>query len=592
MVNAEQLIKLLDFNLLNKHYNNAVKLLDEEQYSQIILSHYSDVIQDVILKHLTSENYANEPTLYGICESIIKLLAEKCHQQGILFEFLEIIETVKDDDVFTSILKGLQVIILNQSERQSRALEYCLNSIEDYILDLPIPSNLLKNIEEEEGKILENDEQVRRVLLMYMILEKFYEPIVKQIVESKPLDKIFRSRKFNRHNVLFCFILRLLGKPLSFLDLSHDETTNKVKTYSRQVAEDLVNTLCQLHVDVFQLLSYVETRCRWPTKDKIDDDLNDIFLHHEKTPLLQLGMLFYLIIGEGIQSHQFPKIYNPTYIFQMGIYLVNVMITSDDEPIVFKGLKLAQKMIDNITSKLNSDELDIEIHRTFCNSLVKLLMYSPSKRNRQRGLQLLRCYILKFDIEGRYLLIKNILKISDHKGLMGYLTTMYKDIIFEEINTGKLSEYTSGQCLKQIVLEHTCKLNGGVQCDIADSSDQIHSSLNFLRAIFIRDKENVTGVKHLIADLQNGFLSELRSALDLSRAHYHAEIENVKAGKSSDMNEIIQGTEILNDVSEPLNELTNERKLDMLHSALSIFNLIDFQLAAANEVINQVAFTQ
>lgn len=587
MVNAEQLVKLLDFNLSSKNFDNAVKLIDDEKYGKIILAHYPDVIQQVILKHLTAENYLNETPLYEVCEAILKLLAEKCHQEGILFEFLEIIETVKDDDVFTSILKCLQVIIMNQSEKKSRSLEYCLNSIEDYILELPLPNELFKNVEEEEEKILENDDQVRRVLMMYITLDLFYEPIVKTIVcNSHQLDqKIFRSNKFNRRNVLFCFILRLLGKPFSFLDLSHNKETHKVITYSRQVAEVLVATLCKLHADVFQLLSYVEIRCRWPTKEKVDDDLVDIFLHHEKTPLVQLGVLFYLIVAENISIENIPKVYSPVYIFQMGIYSVTTMISSDDA-IIFKGFKLCLKLLDNIETSLPSDELDLQIHRTFCNNLVKLLMYSASKRNRQTGLAVLRSYILKFDAQGRYLLIKNILRISHHKGLMGYLTTIYKDMIFEDLNRGKLSKFTSGCLFKELISEHLCNLAGGAQCDIADSSDQIITSLNFLLALFLRDKQNVTGIKDLIPCLESGFLGNLRAALDLSRAHYLAEIENVKSGKSSNPDKFLADTEILNDI-DPLDDLTNERKLEMLHSALNMFDLIDYQLARCNEVISR-----
>lgn len=585
MVNPEQLVKLLDFNLEQKQFENAIKLLDDENYSKVILSNYPEVIQDVLLKHLTPANYKDEPKLYEVSEGILKRLAEKCHQEGILFEFLEIIETVKDDDIFTSILKCLQVIVLHQSEKKSRALEYCLNSIEDYVLDLPLPNELLKNVDEEEEQVLENDDEIRRVLMMYITLDLFYEPVITQIAGQHSTDKIFRSNKFNRRNVLFTFILRLLGKPLSMLDLSHHDT-NKVVTYSRQVAESMVTTLCKLHSNVFQLLEYVELRCRWPSKGKLDDDLQDIFLHPEKTPMHQIGILFYLIIGEGIGADNLPKVYNPTFIFQMCIYLVDNLISSTETAIIFKGLKLCQKILENIGTRLDSDELDIEIHRTFCNNLVKLLMYSPSKRNRQHGLAVLRSYILKFDNHGRYLLIKNILSISNHKGLMGYLTTLYKDMIFEDLNSGILTEFTTGHYLKCLVMDHLCNLTGGVQCDIADSSDQINSSLNFLIALFIRDKDNQTGIRSLSSDLQSGFLDELRRALDLSRAHYFAEIENVKTGKSLNLDEVMQDAEILND-SEPLSSLTNEKKLEMLHSALSMFDLIEYQLARCNELINR-----
>lgn len=587
MVNAEQLIKLLNFNLTNEKFENAVNLLSEEQWSQVLMANYSDVIQDCVMKHLTTENYANKPQLYEICEAIIKLLAEKCHQGGILFEFLEIIETVKDDDIFTSILKGLQVVVLNQNEKKSKALEYCLNSIEDYIAELPV-ADYLNSIEEEEERLLESDDEVHRILMMYITLDLFYEPIVARIISGHSDDKIFRSNKWNRRNVLFCFILRLLGKPLFFLDLTFDEKSRKTKTDSRQVAEKMVITMCKLHVDIYQLLQYAEIRCRWPSKDKIDDDLQDIFMHNEKTPLLQLGMLLYLVVSEGIGIENLPKIYNPIYIFQTGIYLVNVMITSNDA-VINKGLKLCQKMLQNIcASRLTSDELDVAIHREFTENLTKLLVFSPSKRNRMNAIVVLRNYILKFDMQGRYLVIKNILKIVTHKGLIGYLTTMYKDMIFEDLNSnGDVSQFTSGACFKQLLMDYFCNLSGGAECDITDSSDQIIASLNFLIGILLRDKKNCTGIRDIVPSLESGFLSQLRSALDLSRSHFNYEMEQVKAGKSADVNNLLKNTEILND-SAPLGGITNDKKLEMLRSALIMFDLIDSQLARVNEIINRM----
>lgn len=592
MVKASDLIKLFDFNLSAKRLNNAFDLLKEEQYSKLILTHYSDVLE-VVMKYMTGQNYTAQPDVYETCESIVKYLSEKCFQEGILFEYLEIIETVKDDDVFTSILKGLQIIILNQTEKKSRALEYCLNSIEDYIEELPLSENLTKNIEDEEEKLLENNDQVRRILMMYVTLDLFYEPIAKQIVLSKSLTSEFRSNKFSRGNVLFCFILRLFGKPLCYLDLSHDSDTNNVKTYSRQCAENMIGCLSELHSDVYQLLEYVETRSRWPNKklssDDYEEELNNIFLSDVKTPLLQLGIVFYLIIAEDIVPKSLPKVYSPVYLFQSGIYLVNVMIASN-ESVVNKGLKLCHKLLANIDCKLGSDELDLSVHRDFCNNLTKLIVYSPSKRNRQKGLMVLKDYILKFVTHGRYLLLKNIFNNTKHKGLTGFLTTMYKDMIFEDLNNTEItqfSEFFSGPCFKKLLLDNMCFLTDGIKCDVMDSSDQIISSLNFLIAVLIRDKLNLTNVCDLIPDLQAGFLSNLRDGLDLSQAHYKNEMDRVHAGDVDKIESILKDTEILNGPDD-VPELDSTQKIKMLHCALNTFDLMYYQLARVNEIINNI----
>jgi hypothetical protein len=583
MSDCAQLVKLLDFNLSNKKIEETKSLFENEKHEKVLLASYSDVLQ-VVMRHLTGENYEKEPEVYEICEGIIKILSEKCHQEGILFEFLEIIEEVKNDDVFISLLKGMQVIILKQTDKKSRALEYCLNAVEHYVSELPFPDTLKKNMEEEEEKLLEMNEQVRRILMMYITLSLFYEPIVKQIGETKS-SGIFRTVRANRRNVMACFILNLLGPPLAFLNLAE---TGKAKTYSRQCAETLVQSMSNVFGDLYFLLQYAERRIRWPDKDveEYNYDVKDVFLLPEKAPLLQMGILFYLVIAENIQPKDLPKIYSPIYIFNMGIYLVNELIKSNEVLINFKGLKLCFRMLENIWGKLESDELDLAIHRAFCENLMKLLTYSSSKRNRKIGLMVLKIYILKFDDLGRYLIIKNLLKTTNHKGIQGYLTTIYKDILFEELKKEESSTVICQDNFKFLVQKHFCRLENGAETDLMENSDVIISSLNFLVAFLIRDKENRTKICELIPEIRANFLEPLRVGLDMSRAHYKNEVSNVKLGKSSDDNleSMIENTEILN--GDKIPSVTTEKKIEMLSCALNSFDIIDSLLARVNDIVD------
>lgn len=586
MVNPEQLLKLVDFNLANKNFENAVKLLDDEQYSKVILSHYPELIQDVLMKHMKSSD-VEDSTLYNVCESIMKLLADKCHQEGIMFEFLEIIEGTEDDDIFTSVLKCLQVILLKQSEKKTRSLEYCLNSIEDYLQKLPLP-DMVKVVDEEEEKILENDESLRRVLLMYMTLELFYEPIVIQLITNKSSDDtIFRSNKFNRENVLLTFILRLLGEPLAHLDLSYDEE-KKIATYSRTIAEGLVKTIVKLDKNVLRYLEYGEKRIRWPIKSKINDDLDDIFLHDEKAPLLQFGMLFYLILVEKVEYDSIPKVYNPKYLFTSCIYLVKEMIQLD-QSIIFKGLKLLETLLNNQTEILSADELGFDIHKDLCSLLPKIMIYSPTERNRKKAFQCIKPYILQFDAQGIYSLISNLLKVNKTQGtseLNQHLIIWYKDSIIQQIKQGEISEYMSGSKLKKLVLNEFCILEGGAACDISKSFDQILASLNFLRLMQI-DEKNLTGIKDLAEELENGYLPELRKALDLSQAHFKEEQERVKKGEKPVETEMSNEIEILNGDNFMAN-FTKEKKLEMLNKAFLDFHLIEIHLGIVNGIINSL----
>lgn len=215
---------------------------------------------------------------------------------------------------------------------------------------------------------------------------------------------------------------------------------------------------------------------------------------------------------------------------------------------------------------------------------MKVIIYSASKRNRQDALKVLRLYLLKFEVAARFFLIRHIMNTSNHKGLIGYLTTFYKDIIFESLSSP--SNFIKGPNFKNILFKHICKLDKGVESDISESSDQIIAALNFLFGLLLRDQSNVTGIKDTLPELEKGFLADLRKALDLSRAHFKAELDRVRFGKEEEKN-LDHSIEILND-NKPLEEVSSEKKIQMLHSALSVFDLIDYHLARVNDLIAKI----
>lgn len=104
--------------------------------------------------------------------------------------------------------------------------------------------------------------------------------------------------------------------------------------------------------------------------------------------------------------------------------------------------------------------------------------------------------------------------------------------------------------------------------------------------MLLRDQNNVTGIKDALPTLENGYLADLRKALDLSRAHFKAEIDRVRSSKQEEVDES-HSIEILND-SAPLQQYSNEKKIDMLRSALSVFDLIDYHLARVNDLIAKI----
>lgn len=585
-VNAEiSLPEELNNKLKSNDFNSALSLIRDNRFNNCLKNNCSDVFS-VVSSFLTDENFTDNQDLYAACENILKEIAKLSNEEEALFEFLELLETTRSDNVFTSTLKGLQVCLLRQKSNKERSLEWCLNSIQTYLTELPFPSELKNKLGDEEEKLLENNEQIRRILMNYLTLFLFYEPVYNEIIKKPGPFQTTITRK----NVLSCFLLQLMGKPLAYLNLRCPDG-KKSMTYSRQCAETLTKHFSKLIGDPFILLSYAEKRIRFPVKKRAgdagiyEDASKNIFEFEEKTPLISLGVYFYLILVEDLMPEDAPKIYTSLYIFETGIYLVNELLKCTENSIIYKGIKLMEKLVENC-EVLESHELELKVYSDFCTILSKVVVFSTAERNRKLGVNLLKQFIMKFDDKGRFLLIINLLKTVEHNGLFGYLSTLYKNIIAEALNqegNRKISEYYSGKNLKLIILQYVCFLKNGTQTDLMENVDQIISALNMIRFLAIRDRDNETDFWDYAKEIEDQFLKPLRDGLNLSRAHYKLEEENVIAGKNEMMEESNMDISVMNGEGDGMPKIDKEHKLRMLASAFNSFDMMSSLLARVTE---------
>ncbi|XP_058833691.1 glomulin-like isoform X1 [Topomyia yanbarensis] len=590
-------VKLVEEKLKAKDYKNVATVLRDEKNKANLHADCMEIVS-VLISHLTEETLRDDFTLFTACEDLLKIVAGKCIPQEVLFELLERIELTKNDDAFTSLLKVLQVVLLRLKENKARSLEWSLNSVSCYITGISLP-DYMANITEEGEKLLESDETIRRILQLYITVLLFLEPIVQKFT-SVPKE-VFCKTGITRRNVVICFILQLMGNPLVFLDVHHSEGLNSNnatpvkfgdKTYTRQVAEELVSALMNLQGDPFHLLQYGERRARWPPKKArkttgvFEEASRDIFMSDEKCPLLSLAMLCYLLFGENL-STSYPKVYLPQYIYEIGLYHCTQLMNHHQAVVHYKGILLArnlEKVLGDV--KLKSDDLDLAIHQLFCTSLSKIIVYSSVERNRKEGTFLLRNYIYKFDADGRYLVIANLFKTVQHNGLLSFIATIYKDFIHKELNsTDSPNPRFTGHYLKHLLMNEICVLKKGIETDLVENSDTIISGLNILRFLLIRDKHNYTSIWSYIAEIDLNFLQPLRKSIDYARAHFKEEQSNVVArGEGSNHTDMDISIDILNGDNFP--KLTKDKKLNLLAMALNNFDLMDCILARVVECMN------
>lgn len=429
--------------------------------------------------------------------------------------------------------------------------------------------------------------------MVYHTIFLFYEPILKDICNEKT-DEIFRDTTPTRRNIFTSFLLKLLGRPLCLLILEKDED-HPTNLYGYNCAKNLVDGLCAVLKDPFFFLQTLEERLRFVIKHDNEEAayaafMKNVFLADEKISLVSVGVFYYLLFCEEMLPDCAPKIYSNTFIFESATYLVVEMLQITEPPIYEKGIKLAHGILDLLqTFEISNSSLQLYVHMNFCEKLTHIAIFSDKFLLRKTAVELLKKYIYVFDDKGRFILIKNLLSNIKHSGLLGYLITIYKDLIIE--HTDRHEESADYISFEQILINPICTLSNKVETDILTDADRILSSLNFIRYFAISNIYHKVKFDSHAGQVESTFLMPLRTALDMSRAHYKLEMDRVAKGielppspvSSHSANNIDLNVEVPNQI--PITEISKESKLDMISKAFITFDMMESLMCRAHECI-------
>uniref|UniRef100_A0A182JGZ1 Uncharacterized protein n=1 Tax=Anopheles atroparvus TaxID=41427 RepID=A0A182JGZ1_ANOAO len=590
-------------------YKSALDIIADPANDTMIKVQTMDLIA-LIAGNLSDDNAEKKPDLYSTSETLLNRLAQKCTPQEVLFELIEKLGAAPSDEVFTSLLKVAQVAILRLPAKNARCIEWVFTTVMEYLDRIPLPEAVDKDMEEQEEILLENDEAIRRLLQLYLTLQLFLEPIAKHL--GQPGVNIFFDASLTQKNALICFVLMLMGKLFPLLHLQRTEQPRKMnrrrplpasKSYSIQVAEDMAGLILLLVKDPLYLLSYGEKRTIFGRnrninavrrRDQYDDDEenssgNDCFLNNEKYKAEGLAMLYYLLLGEELLPASAPQVYEPRYILEMGLYYVVQLLSSERTLVYFKGIRLTQSLLKRLIGiQLTPRDLDAQIHSTFCERFIRALERSGSVRNREVGLSVLTQYIYAFDDEGRYTIIAYMLKKFDDDSVRSFAISCYKNLVCDAIRHKEpetpLSRWYTGEVLKEMLTKHVCVLKHGVKTDLLDNSYSITSALAALWVLLKTDQANRSHIWDYFDSLEKHFLQALRTALDLSRAHYQNELKATVDG--NDQQSSLEPTSeisvcTLNGELPPV--LTKDKKIELCKQMLLRLDMLDFNLARLNE---------
>lgn len=597
----EQFADLLEAEILAANSENALALIKNDANEEWI---DGTILTAMIVRHLTEGNLKSKPYLYNCCEKALKALVEKCQDGDMTLGLLEVIDSSKCDETVVSVLKAMQICLLRPDKKiqdNAQRLEWSLNSIQQYASELYLSIDARNGLDKEEEQLLEEESEVRRILSFHFFIVYFYEDILDRIFIDEPaVVDHFRVTSLSARNVLSCFLIQLFHKPLGYLnfaDPSPEQNSTCTNAYTRNLLKTLTSDMAKLMPNLLILLEYGERRARWPyilpdTNDyeTVVSPISDFFLIEEKAPAVAIGIFLYSILVESAALITFPCIYNPIYIFEMGLYFVSKMLGSSEETFRTKGLRLALKLLDDIKGRLLGDDtLELDIHLEFTKNLVHVLDTTSVRRNSESGVLLLRNYIQKFETPGaKYFHIRNLFEYTDNNKIRSLLVTIYKDIIANElksVDSGELKEispFCKGEKLKELMLNTICVLPKGVETDLLQSNDVIIATLNALIFLGRRDLANHTQLWDFISEIGENYLKMLEKGIDVTGAHYRLEERRIE-----ETNRLPDDEPMIEIANAPYLSMTNENRLQVIRIGQNTFHLIESLLTRLNEIIEQ-----
>lgn len=570
-VDVVQLISVL---LDAGKYKEALSVPNEQKLSDSFKDNCWDLIS-VIIGKLQDDTIIVKPSLYGACEELLSIIVEKGTPEEALLELIEQVEVAKNDTQFAIILIPLQQILKKLSIKRGRSLEWCLNSISTYIETIPVPEY---NLEGKERLLMDCDANIRRITKVYTLLPPFYCPFIKE------LEALDSNLKFKQ--VITAFLVSLLGKPLIHIDLDPDLNA---QSEARQTCNIIIQDICTLEKNIFKLLEHLEVCNKENRKSEAKSNTHDDqeitpYEHRDKINMTTLSGLAYVIFSGHFEVPDvaIPHVYSTEFVVHTLMLSAVHLLTQPEYGPLVKGIALFQAILDRLPNNVSHTMLTSSVHFDLCKQLSNVAIYSVYEPIRKVAVKLIGVHINKFTYKGRCMLIKYLIEIANHSGMIGYAITLYKNSVDQALNDPTLDDCFVGPQLRNMIRK-ICYLPHGAESDIMELADQIITSLNFLRYLALKDAENKTGIRDCFSLIESDYLDKLRTGLNMSKAHYQVKLKEIEEGKSLPGEDINLSINVGGNI---LDKIPIENKKEIINSALNAFHLIEGLMARFSECIN------
>uniref|UniRef100_A0A8B9CCL7 Glomulin, FKBP associated protein n=1 Tax=Anser brachyrhynchus TaxID=132585 RepID=A0A8B9CCL7_9AVES len=491
------------------------------------------------------------------CLKILDQLVQLCNPKELFLGLLEQIEQTSGEKVCPTVmllLQPLQTVLLKLQNKKAYSVGLSLAMIMNQLTPLPVPYTKQQIQEDKLG-----------LCQCCNAVVDFAKPFVNEVVKNMEKSSEYNDMELKEELLKFC--MKSLKYPLLTAQLEQLEGIEEQPF--RHFATEIIVSVVKMN---YIFLHHKGKRSYWENQEFEDIE--------RKNSADSLACLSYLMFVQHFGINCFPMVFSPSYLLQCNMTHIEVLV------VVFclfaSFFSHPQDLFENCLLRMEDNSL---LHqylefRDFINvpqDLVKVMTLCPIEHLRKKSLNMLQLFIDKFDAEGKYTLFRCLLKTSNHAGVEGYIIQKIKDQIHLSLTKAHDNVWFTRHHLISL-LDLVLFLPEGAETDLLQNSDRIMASLNLLRYLVIKDCEsdNQTGVWTTLAKIEKNFLKPLHVGLNMSKAHYEAEIKNKRENRR---------VYSLTVSEEKMPAMTTEMQLQVLHSALFTFDLIESVLARVEELI-------
>uniref|UniRef100_A0A8B9CFC4 Glomulin, FKBP associated protein n=1 Tax=Anser brachyrhynchus TaxID=132585 RepID=A0A8B9CFC4_9AVES len=489
------------------------------------------------------------------CLKILDQLVQLCNPKELFLGLLEQIEQTSGEKVCPTVmllLQPLQTVLLKLQNKKAYSVGLSLAMIMNQLTPLPVPYTKQQIQEDKLG-----------LCQCCNAVVDFAKPFVNEVVKNMEKSSEYNDMELKEELLKFC--MKSLKYPLLTAQLEQLEGIEEQPF--RHFATEIIDIL----QDIRELMPLVFLHHKGKRSYWENQEFEDI---ERKNSADSLACLSYLMFVQHFGINCFPMV------FSLFLIVFCLFASFFSHP---------QDLFENCLLRMEDNSL---LHqylefRDFINvpqDLVKVMTLCPIEHLRKKSLNMLQLFIDKFDAEGKYTLFRCLLKTSNHAGVEGYIIQKIKDQIHLSLTKAHDNVWFTRHHLISL-LDLVLFLPEGAETDLLQNSDRIMASLNLLRYLVIKDCEsdNQTGVWTTLAKIEKNFLKPLHVGLNMSKAHYEAEIKNKRENRreANNSNTVYS----LTVSEEKMPAMTTEMQLQVLHSALFTFDLIESVLARVEELI-------